>query len=249
MKRSTKQPVLAEVAEHAPARRAVAAPRRLDGMDGAQERLAVLRLDPVLDLDQHRPVVGPRLDRDREFRQLRARRDVGLVAHAAPARAGRQRAAPASCAAEAASATCVPVAVATPPHTTLPSARLACIADQVHRHRARAHPRGRAALRAGRQARQHAHPGHAGAERAATTASAGRRSRRSAAIAAIHSTVADSHHGVERAALQLPRDRQRADDRADAEARREQAEAAGAEAAAGRARSPAAAPRARSRRG
>jgi len=45
------------VLEHAPGERAVAAALLAQIVDGAQKALAILRIDPVLDLDQNRPAV------------------------------------------------------------------------------------------------------------------------------------------------------------------------------------------------
>src|SRR5512137_2961301 len=58
-------PVLAEVAEDPPVAHAVASADGLDRVGGAQEVVAVLAIDPVLELDQDRAVVGSRLDGDR----------------------------------------------------------------------------------------------------------------------------------------------------------------------------------------
>ena len=80
-KRSTKRPSSPRSRN---TRQSIAPLRRRVGSivaDRAQEFVAVLGIDPVFDLDQHRAVVGQRLDGDGEIRQLHARRDVGLVAH------------------------------------------------------------------------------------------------------------------------------------------------------------------------
>ena len=95
-KRSTKRPSSSRSRNTPPGAGAVATPGRLDRMDRAQERLAILRSDPILDLNQHRAVVGQRLDRDGELGQLHTGRHVGLVAERDAHAPVEQRAATAS---------------------------------------------------------------------------------------------------------------------------------------------------------
>ena len=63
-----KAPVFGKIANDPPTCGAIAAPYRFDGMNCAQEWLAILRIDPVFDLDQDRTVVRQRLDRDGHVR-------------------------------------------------------------------------------------------------------------------------------------------------------------------------------------
>ncbi len=173
------------------------------------------------------PSFGQRLDGNRQVGQLHGGRDIGFVAHRYAdaaiehvqqehqrCRRGERDARPARRRQRA------------PQHAAQRQAGLH--RDQVHGDGARAHPRGRGALGSGREAREHAHPRNAGAERAGQRdcRDVGRgdeqRCRRP-------QQDARGHHGVQCPALQLPRNRQRADDCADAEARREQTVAAGAE--------------------
>src|SRR5439155_9908023 len=72
---------LAEIAVHSPTRRAVASPCRTYAPNGAHKAVAVRRIDPILDLDQHGPVVGQRFAGDGELRQLSTGHDIGLLAH------------------------------------------------------------------------------------------------------------------------------------------------------------------------
>ena len=100
------QAFFGKIAEHAPAGSPVAPARWPHLAHDPQERVAVGLVDPVLDLNQHGAIVGPRLNRDDHVRQPRGRQGVLVLAQAhadAPAdreqeqqRAGR-RAAPRAC--------------------------------------------------------------------------------------------------------------------------------------------------------
>ena len=194
-------------------------------------------IDPVFDLDQHRSVVGQRLDGDREIRQLHARRHVRLVAHldadAAVEReqhdhqAGRCGERDAACRTSDASAA--------PDRAAQRQARLH--GDEVHRHGARAHPRRRRALGPGRQAGEDADPRRPGA---ATRRRARARRCRSTAMSSVATRPqqdARRDHRVQRRPVQLRGNRQRADDRADAEAARTACRSRRHRVRAGRARS------------
>jgi hypothetical protein len=76
-----KEPVFPQVAKDAPADGSISTPHRLDGMDSAEKFFAMLGIDPVFDLNQNRTIFGPGLEDNGQFRQLRPRSDIGLVAH------------------------------------------------------------------------------------------------------------------------------------------------------------------------
>ena len=194
-----------------------------------QERLAIRLVDPVLDLDQHRAVVGQRLHGDGHVRQLRAGHDVLVLAqthaHAPVHREQEQQQARRR---EQRHARVGPRRDQRP-RRTLPAARLACTASRfIDTARARTHAGAALCVPAPRLASTPTQA--APAPQAPTSATAvivgggderGRDHHSSAAATTtVFSECFCSSRGIG----------ERADDRAGAEAAEEQAEAAGAEA-------------------